>query len=121
LFFIVIHVTLVFTTGLLRNLNHIYAGRNDSSWIGFGLFAFTMAIMVIAWVAATPLTLRHPWDTRAAIVRGCACAATYRARDHPACCLTAVSRAGSGSQPSRDQTILPEAETRANQGWSWTW
>jgi thiosulfate reductase cytochrome b subunit len=31
LFFIVTHVTLVFTTGLLRNLNHIYAGRNDSS------------------------------------------------------------------------------------------
>ena len=39
LFFIVIHVTLVFTTGLLRNLNHIYAGRDDSSWIGFGIFA----------------------------------------------------------------------------------
>ena len=38
LFFIVIHVTLVFTTGLLRNLNHIFAGRNDSSWIGFGIF-----------------------------------------------------------------------------------
>ena len=27
LFFIVMHVTLVFTTGLLRNLNHIYAGH----------------------------------------------------------------------------------------------
>ena len=60
LFFIVIHVTLVFTTGLLRNLNHIYAGRNDSSWIGFGIFAATTAVMIIAWVAATPFTLRHP-------------------------------------------------------------
>jgi hypothetical protein len=39
----------------------------------------------------------------------------------PACCLTAASRDGQGSQPSCVQTILPEAETRANQGWSWTW
>jgi thiosulfate reductase cytochrome b subunit len=30
-FFILVHVTLVFTTGLLRNLNHIYADRNDAS------------------------------------------------------------------------------------------
>jgi hypothetical protein len=32
--------------------------------------------------------------------------------------LAADSRAGSGSQPSCDQTILPDADTRANQGWS---
>lgn len=50
----------MFTTGLLRNLNHIYAGRNDSAWIGFGLFGLTMAIMTAAWVAAIPVTLRHP-------------------------------------------------------------
>jgi len=30
--FIVIHVALVFTTGLLRNLNHMYAGRDEDSW-----------------------------------------------------------------------------------------
>ena len=35
LVFIVMHVAFVFTTGLLVNLNHIYAGRNDDSWIGF--------------------------------------------------------------------------------------
>ena len=58
--FIVIHVTLVFTTGLLRNLNHIYADRNDASWIGFGIFAATTVLLVVAWVAATPFTLRHP-------------------------------------------------------------
>jgi DMSO/TMAO reductase YedYZ molybdopterin-dependent catalytic subunit len=50
----------VFTTGLLPNLNHIYASRNDGSWIGFAVFAVTTAIMVAAWVAATPVTLRHP-------------------------------------------------------------
>jgi methionine sulfoxide reductase catalytic subunit len=60
LFFIVIHVTLVFTTGLLRNLNHIYAGRNDASWVGFVVFSVLMTLLVTAWVAATPFTLRHP-------------------------------------------------------------
>jgi hypothetical protein len=60
LFFIVVHVTLVFATGLLRNLNHIYAGRNDASWIGFIVFAVLMVLVVVAWVAATPFTLRHP-------------------------------------------------------------
>ncbi len=60
LLFIVIHVTLVFTTGLLRNLNHIYAGRNDDSWVGFGVFAASMVVVIVGWVAATPFTLRHP-------------------------------------------------------------
>jgi DMSO/TMAO reductase YedYZ molybdopterin-dependent catalytic subunit/thiosulfate reductase cytochrome b subunit len=60
LFFIVVHVTLVFSTGLLRNLNHIYAGRDDNSWAGFTVFAVLMVLLVVAWVAATPFTLRHP-------------------------------------------------------------
>jgi len=60
LLFIVIHVTLVFTTGLLRNLNHIYAGRNDNSWVGFWIFAASMVVVIVGWVAATPFTLRHP-------------------------------------------------------------
>jgi methionine sulfoxide reductase catalytic subunit len=60
LVFITMHVTLVFATGLLNNLNHVYAFRNDDSWIGFGVFAATMVLCVVAWVAATPFTLRHP-------------------------------------------------------------
>jgi methionine sulfoxide reductase catalytic subunit len=60
LIFIVLHVTFVFTTGLLVNLNHIYAGRTDDSWIGFGGFAASMVVAVTAWVAATPFTIRHP-------------------------------------------------------------
>ena len=60
LVFIVLHVTFVFTTGLLVNLNHVYAGRTDGSWIGFWLFAASMVVVVVAWVAATPFTLRHP-------------------------------------------------------------
>ncbi|MFJ2031821.1 molybdopterin-dependent oxidoreductase [Streptosporangium sp. NPDC087985] len=59
LLFIVIHVSLVFTTGLLTNLNHIGSGRNDSSWLGLWIFFGWMAVVVAAWVAATPLTLRR--------------------------------------------------------------
>ncbi|MDQ2726912.1 MAG: molybdopterin-dependent oxidoreductase [Actinomycetota bacterium] len=60
LFFIVMHVTLVFATGALVNLNHIYAGRNDHAWIGFALFAISMVIVTVGWVAATPFTIAHP-------------------------------------------------------------
>ncbi|HEY9475060.1 MAG TPA: molybdopterin-dependent oxidoreductase [Mycobacteriales bacterium] len=60
LFFILIHVTLVFTTGLLANLNHIYAGQDNHSWVGFWIFAASMVVVVVGWVAATPFTLRHP-------------------------------------------------------------
>ncbi len=60
LLFILTHVSLVFTTGLLTNLNHINSGRNDNSWLGFWIFAGWMAVVVAAWVAATPVTLRHP-------------------------------------------------------------
>jgi methionine sulfoxide reductase catalytic subunit len=60
LFFIVIHVTMVFTTGLLRNLNHMYGSRDDDGWIGFVIFAVSMVVVIIGWVVATPFTLRHP-------------------------------------------------------------
>lgn len=60
LLFILIHVTLVFTTGLLRNLNHIYGGSDDSNWVGFTVFAATLVVCILGWVAATPATLRHP-------------------------------------------------------------
>lgn len=60
LFFIITHVALVFTTGLLRNLNHIYGGRDDASWVGFLVFAITMVLVVWAWAIATPFTLNHP-------------------------------------------------------------
>lgn len=56
--FIIVHVTLVLTTGVLRNLNHMYAARDDQSWLGFWIFAASLAIIIIAWVAARPLFLR---------------------------------------------------------------
>ena len=59
-FFIVVHVTLVMATGALANLDHMYASRNDGSWVGFGIFSASMVVMVIAWVAASPVTTRYP-------------------------------------------------------------
>lgn len=56
--FIVTHVTLVMATGALRNLNHMYAGRDDNSWVGFWFFAGSLAVMVLAVVLARPLILR---------------------------------------------------------------
>ena len=58
--FIVMHVTFVFSTGTLVNLNHVYAGRNDHSWVGFVWFAASMVVVVVGWVAATPFTIAHP-------------------------------------------------------------
>ncbi|MFH5821913.1 cytochrome b/b6 domain-containing protein [Georgenia sp. AZ-5] len=55
--FIVIHVALVLTTGALRNLNHMYAVRDDAGWLGFWMFAASLAVIVIAWVAARPVIL----------------------------------------------------------------
>jgi len=60
LVFIVIHVALVATTGALQNLNHMYAGRDDGTWIGFWIFSASMVVVVAGWVAATPFTIRHP-------------------------------------------------------------
>ncbi len=58
--FIIIHVTLVMATGALQNLNHMYASRNDDSWVGFWIFAASMVVVVVGWVAATPVTYRYP-------------------------------------------------------------
>lgn len=56
--FIVVHVALVLSTGALRNLNHMYAARDDDSWVGFGVFAASVAVMVAAWFLARPVLLR---------------------------------------------------------------
>lgn len=58
--FIVIHVAMVFSTGLLTNLNHITRGVNDSSLGGLWMFLVGIGVLAVAWVAASPLTLRYP-------------------------------------------------------------
>jgi DMSO/TMAO reductase YedYZ molybdopterin-dependent catalytic subunit/thiosulfate reductase cytochrome b subunit len=58
--FIVVHVSLVFATGLLRNLNHIYSGTDARDASGLWLFVLSMVVIIAAWFAATPFTLRRP-------------------------------------------------------------
>ena len=56
--FVIAHVTLVLTTGALRNLNHMYAANNGDSWLGFGLFAGSLVLTVAAWILAKPAFLQ---------------------------------------------------------------
>lgn len=56
--FTIVHVVLVLSTGALRNLNHMYAGRDDESWWGFAIFAASLVVIVAAWVLARPVFLR---------------------------------------------------------------
>ncbi|HWH27236.1 MAG TPA: hypothetical protein VNT53_11405 [Pseudolysinimonas sp.] len=52
--FTVIHVVLIFATGALRNLNHMYAGRDDETWIGAAVWAGTFVLMVVGFLVVTP-------------------------------------------------------------------
>ncbi len=55
--FIIVHVTLVFATGALRNLNHMYAGNDGLGWTGFWIFAASTAVIVVGWIAARPIVI----------------------------------------------------------------
>lgn len=62
--FIVVHVVLVFATGALRNLNHMYAAQGSripeeyaDNWTGFWLFAVSMLVVVAAVIAARPIII----------------------------------------------------------------
>ncbi|WP_235036207.1 cytochrome b/b6 domain-containing protein [Arthrobacter sp. 18067] len=56
--FIAVHVFLVFFTGVLANLNHMYASNDGASWAGFWVFAASLAVVAAAWLLARPLFLR---------------------------------------------------------------
>lgn len=55
--FIAVHITLVLTTGALRNLNHMYASQDAESWVGFGMFSASVILIASGWAAARPLVL----------------------------------------------------------------
>lgn len=62
--FIIVHVALVFATGALRNLNHMYAAQGSTdptayadNWAGFWIFAASVLVMAGGWIAARPLVL----------------------------------------------------------------
>ncbi len=55
--FILIHVFLVFTTGALKNLNHMFVGTPEISWVGFWWFAAAVLVTAAVTWAARPLVL----------------------------------------------------------------
>lgn len=58
--FIAVHVVLVFATGALRNLNHMYAAQATdpsayaSNWFGLGMFVHSLAVNGGTWAASQP-------------------------------------------------------------------
>jgi len=52
--FTVVHVALVLATDAIANLNHMYAARDDASWVGLAIFAASLVLMVAAWVVSKP-------------------------------------------------------------------
>jgi sulfoxide reductase catalytic subunit YedY len=57
--FTLTHGAMVFVTGLRQNTNHMFGGVDDASWTGFPLFVLAMTILAVAWLVASPYTLRH--------------------------------------------------------------
>ena len=56
--FIVIHVTLVLTTGARANLNHMYAARNDDGWTGVWIVVAALLVTAGIWAGARPVVVR---------------------------------------------------------------
>jgi thiosulfate reductase cytochrome b subunit len=56
--FIVAHVTLVFATGVLRNLNHMYGGSDTESWWGLVIFSVSVVVMIAVWLVLRPPIVR---------------------------------------------------------------
>ncbi|WP_165314381.1 cytochrome b/b6 domain-containing protein [Agromyces protaetiae] len=55
--FTFVHVVLVLTTGILRNLNHMFASRDAGDWVGFAIFAGAIVVWIAGWFLAKPLVL----------------------------------------------------------------
>ena len=60
LVFIVMHTVMIFITGFVGNVNHITLGTNTNSWWGVVLYGAWMAVVVVFWLVASPLTIKHP-------------------------------------------------------------
>jgi DMSO/TMAO reductase YedYZ molybdopterin-dependent catalytic subunit/thiosulfate reductase cytochrome b subunit len=58
--FIVVHVTLIAMTGLVRNMNHIVIGTDDQSHAGVLLGVVGLTVVVLTWVAAHYISWHHP-------------------------------------------------------------
>src|SRR5215475_3155489 len=57
--FIIIHGTFVFIAGFKQNTNHMFAGVDSPDWVGLPYFLLALAVIVAAWLWATPFTIRN--------------------------------------------------------------
>ncbi|MEW1980625.1 cytochrome b/b6 domain-containing protein [Citricoccus sp. NPDC079358] len=53
--FTIVHVFLVFFTGALRNLNHMYTSRDVVDWWGLVIFLVSLVVTAAAWFLSKPL------------------------------------------------------------------
>ncbi len=53
--FTVVHVFLVFFTGALANLNHMYTSREATDWWGLVIFLASLLVTAAAWFLTKPL------------------------------------------------------------------
>ena len=53
--FTIVHVFLVFFTGALRNLNHMYTSRDVVDWWGLVIFLVSLLVIAAAWFLSKPL------------------------------------------------------------------
>lgn len=81
--FIVIHTVMVFTTGLVGNLNHIVLGTDTESYGPLIVYVAAMVMIGVAWLAASPLTLRYPAVVRRVGVAVVGWAKALMERPHP--------------------------------------
>src|SRR5262244_2383768 len=57
--FIIIHGTFVFIAGFKQNTNHMFAGVDSPDWVGLPYFLLALAVIVAAWLWATPFTIKN--------------------------------------------------------------
>ena len=58
--FIAAHTLMVFTTGLVGNLNHIVLGTDTKSYWPLVIYIAVMVVITCLWLVASPITLRYP-------------------------------------------------------------
>ncbi len=58
--FVAVHVTMVFATGLIGNLNHITLGSDGTSMWALFWFGLWLGALIGAWLWASPFTISHP-------------------------------------------------------------
>ncbi|MDA4110251.1 oxidoreductase [Mycobacterium holsaticum DSM 44478] len=58
--FIGVHTVMVYSTGLIGNLNHIVFGTDTDSYWALVIYLVAMAVIAALWLLASPFTLRYP-------------------------------------------------------------